>query len=196
MINFLVNETKNTPVYTRDFMDRTPLHDAASWSTDDEDENKKRVECIKLLVALKADINATDIRRETPLHVACKKGSQSLVKCLFDLKADFLVTNIQDFNCLEVAIEAKNDRVVKYLLENERAFELMRNAQNQDTDNTPMRKLIRSMPDMALLILKKCTLTVGVEKSHIHMEIYNYEFFEDQYFIEDWKKGKNRFLFI
>ncbi|CAF3917983.1 unnamed protein product [Rotaria sordida] len=189
LIKFFATEAQNACVHARDFIDRTPLHDAASWSTNDDDENKGRIEFIDILVKLKADINATDIRRDTPLHVACKTGSHMLVKHLLKLKVDLLVTNIQGFNCLEVAIEEGNERVVKYLLEHERGFELMRNAQNEYPDNTPMRKLIRSMPDMAKLIIDECTLTVGAEKSHIHMEIYNYEFLEDWYFIDDWKNG-------
>ena len=184
------NEEQGPSIHLRDFMDRTPLHDAASGSADEGDENNERIECVKLLVKLKADINAIDIRRETPLHLACKVGSRWLVKCLLELKADLLMTNIQGFNCLEVAIEENNGEVVKYLLEHDRVFELMRNAQSQETDYTPMRKLIRLMPDMALLILEKFTLTVGVEKSHIHMKVFSYEFFEDQYLVEDWKKGK------
>ncbi|CAF4891053.1 unnamed protein product [Rotaria sp. Silwood1] len=189
LIKFFATEAQNGRVHARDFIDRTPLHDAASWSTDDDDdENKGRIEFIDILVKLKADINATDIRRDTPLHVACKTGSHILVKHLLKLKVDLLVTNIQGFNCLEVAIEEGNERVVKYLLEHECGFELMRNAQNEYPDNTPMRKLIRSMPDMAKLIIDECTLTVGAAKSHIHMEIYNYEFLEDWYFIDDWKK--------
>lgn len=171
------------------------MHDVASWSTDDEQKDNRRIECIDILVNLKADINAIDIRRETPLHLACKTGSHRLVEHLIKKNADLLMTNIQDFNCLEVAIEAQNERVVKYLLEHDRAFELMRNAQNQDSDYTPMRKLIKLMPDMALLILNKCTLTIAGERSLARMQIYNYEFFEDQYFIEDWKSGKKCFFF-
>ncbi len=195
MINILVLEEPTKAIHIRDSMDQTPLHAAASCSDDDEEEINERIACIDRLVELNADINATDIRQETPLHLACKTGSHLLVKHLVQLKADLLVTNIQGYNCLEVAIEEKNEKVVKYLLEHEHMFELMRNAQSQYTDYTPMRKLIRSMPDMALLVLEKCTLTVGVEKSHIHLKVYNYEFFEDHYLIDDWKKGKNCFCF-
>jgi hypothetical protein len=193
----------------RDSMDRTPLHAAASWSTDNDDDNKKRKECIEFLIDHHADINARDLRRETPLHIACKSGSPESVKCLLEAKADLLVVNIHGLNCLEVAIEEKNEKVVKYLLSHDRVFELMRNAQiEKHLENgistrifpsvkvsTPMRKLIKIMPDMALIMIEKCTITVGAERSHIYNNIYNYEFLEDQYSINDWIKGKNVLYF-
>ncbi len=59
-----------------------------------------------------------------------------------------------------------------------------------------MRKLIKLMPDMALIIIDKCTITVGAERSHLYKNIYNYEFFEDQYSIFDWIKGKNVYFLV
>ncbi|CAF1177495.1 unnamed protein product [Rotaria sp. Silwood1] len=129
IMKLLIEVNRSDGLDARDSMDRTPLHAAASWSAYDDDDNKRRTDCIKLLVDQNADINATDLRRETPLHIACKSGSVSSVKCLLKSKADLLATNIYGLNCLEVAIEEENKPVVKYLLEHDRVFELMRNAQ-------------------------------------------------------------------
>ena len=57
--------------------------------------------------------------------------------------------------------------------------------------DTPMRKLIVSMPDMALQILEKCTKTIGDEKSNVYRKFYDYEFLEDQYVIHQWLQGNS-----
>jgi hypothetical protein len=56
--------------------------------------------------------------------------------------------------------------------------------------DTPMRKLIREMPKMALLMLNKCSIIVGTSEASIHKVIFVYEFLEDQYTINDWEEGK------
>ncbi|CAF4585618.1 unnamed protein product, partial [Rotaria sp. Silwood1] len=88
-------------VHACDVNDHTPLHEAARWSDSDEKENDHRNECIDLLIQKGAKINALNIRRESPLHVACRYGSSSLVKSLMKHGADILLTNIQNYNCLE-----------------------------------------------------------------------------------------------
>ena len=105
-----------------------------------------------------------------------QKWFTSLVRHLKKLKDDLFATNTQDFDCLELAIEARSKRVVKYLLEHDSAFYLMRNAQNNDTLDTPIRKLIISMPGIALLIIEKCTLIVGAERSHVHRKVWVWVF--------------------
>ena len=56
--------------------------------------------------------------------------------------------------------------------------------------NTPMRKLIVSMPDMALKVLDKCVTTVGDEGRKLHEKHFNYEFLEDHFAIRRWCTGK------
>lgn len=55
--------------------------------------------------------------------------------------------------------------------------------------DTPMRKLIISMPDMAYRVLDKCTKTVGNDRSTANENVFDYEFLEDQYSISDWIAG-------
>ena len=75
-----------------------------------------------------AHVDALNIRRDTPLHISCEYGSSQLVTCLLSLGADVLATNVDGYNCREVAIEHENEEVVSFLLKNEKAFDLMRNA--------------------------------------------------------------------
>jgi len=206
------------------------LHEAARWSDSTKDNNQCRKECINRLIKAGADIDALNIRRESPLHIACRFGSPDLVKALLDHGANYLQTNLESYNCLEVAIEEKNDEVVEYLIAQDYIFELMRNAQIYDDNlqpccsfgshrcrtcccipmcrcldkcsfytcrlgldvrqaDTPMRKLIVNMPDMALKVLDKCKTTIGSDKSQVHQEFFDYEFLEDQYAVRRWARG-------
>lgn len=215
----------------QDVDDNTPLHEAARWSDLDENDNIHRIECVDRLINAGADVNALNIQRETPLHVACRYSSSALVKKLLDHRADYLQTNFRGYNCFEVAIEEKNEEVVKYLINHDIIFELMRNAQinrkrfepcctcGNETfresccvpackglqccsyytirvcsdgriADTPMRKLIIKMPDMAYEVLERCTTTIGSEKSQIHQQTFDYEFLEDQYVVDNWAEGK------
>jgi ankyrin repeat protein len=150
-----------------------------------------------------ANVNALNIRLETPLHIACECGSSDLITCLFELGADPFATNIDGFNCLEVAIEENNEEVVRFLVKHDHAFDLMRNAQihrkktswlhsfvHHYEADTPMRKLIREMPKLALLMLDKCSMTVGETETHVHKQIFVYEFLDDQYTVREWAQGK------
>jgi endonuclease YncB( thermonuclease family) len=71
---------------------------------------------------------------------------------------------------------------------------MMRNAQPiKDTDayGTPMRKLIRYMPDVALwMIQEKLTKVVGGENQKLYQEIYDYEFYEDMHLVKQWCNDK------
>ncbi|CAF1436980.1 unnamed protein product [Adineta ricciae] len=185
-----------------DINDWTPLHDASRCSIH-QDDNKERTECIEILVNYgKANINALNIRRETPLHIACEYGSKKLIKRLRKFGADLFATNVQGYNCLEVAIVQQNEDVVKYLLDDENGFDLMRNAQIHEKPSswrslfgkrykvdTPMRKLIRKMPKMALYMLNKCSMTVGQSGTSVFKMILVFELLEDQYTVKDWEEG-------
>ena len=155
-----------------------------------------------------SNINALTIRRETPLHTACAYGFSKLVKQLIEFDCDLFEINVDGYNCLEVAIEANNEEVVRYLIESDDCFHLMRNSQirekkhkwcsllaHQCEVDTPMRKLIRKMPKMALLMLDKCSMIVGVEGTAEHQNIFMYEFLEDKFTVNKWNRGKSSELF-
>lgn len=155
------------------------------------------------------NINALTIRRETPLHIACEYGSSKLVKQLIELDCDLFATNVDDYNCLEVAIEANNEEVVRYLIENNNCFDLMRNSQIREKKraycsllarqcevDTPMRKLIRKMPSMALLVLDKCSMIVHTKGMTVDKSIFMYEFLEDQFIVNKWNRGKSHLYFF
>jgi predicted PolB exonuclease-like 3'-5' exonuclease len=89
-----------------------------------------------------AHVDALNIRRDTPLHIACEYGSSQLATRLLTLGADMLATNVDGYNCLEVAIEHNNEEVVKFLIENENAFDLMRNAQVKEKKSGLLHRFV------------------------------------------------------
>ncbi|UJR12744.1 hypothetical protein I4U23_016918 [Adineta vaga] len=69
------------------------------------------------------------------------------------------------------------------------SFYTCRMGLDRRTADTPMRKMISNMPEMAMAILERCTTTIGSETSKIHRIFFDYEFLEDQYVIRNWAKG-------
>jgi len=194
--------------HVSDINEWTPLHHAAQCSKKADDN--ERPQCIESLVTRgMTNVNALTIRRETPLHIACEYGSSKLVEQLIKFDCDLFATNVDGYNCLEVAIEANNEEVVRHLIENDGCFNLMRNSQIRENKrswcsliarqckvDTPMRKLIRKMPQMASLGLDKCSMIVGTKGTTVHKNIFLYEFLEDQFIVNTWNGGKSfAFLF-
>ncbi|CAF1104808.1 unnamed protein product [Adineta steineri] len=156
-------------------------------------ENDERVEVLKYLIEkVGIEVNAIGGRRLTPLHIACEYGHLDVVKYLVQKGASPTLRNAQLFNCLEISIQKQHEEIVKYLLQRPNWREMMRNAQPieaTDAYDTPMRKLIRYMPDVALwMIEEKLTRKVGGEGQKVSKEIYDYEFHEDMYTVKSWYK--------
>lgn len=97
---FIIYQVKNVDML--DINDHRPLHEAAHWCDSSDEDNKGRIECINRLIKAGAEIDALNIHRESPLHIACRYSSSKLVKNLLNHGANLLQTNIQGYNCLEV----------------------------------------------------------------------------------------------
>jgi hypothetical protein len=97
---------------------------------------------------------------------------------------------------LEIAIVNQRKDIVQELLEHSLWREMMRNAQpieGTEAFDTPMRKLIRYIPDMAIWLIKnKFTQIVGGPGQKIYKTTYDYEFYEDMHKVIDWyTQGRN-----
>jgi ankyrin repeat protein len=158
--------------------------------------------CINCLIENGANVHACNIQGETPLHYASRYGSYKLVQELVNHNADLLLVNINGYNSFEVAINAGREEVIKYFIEHDQIFHMMRNAQlGKDSmelislsylPDTPMRKLIVNMPDMALLVFDKLTTNLNEETSDSDKIVYSYEFLDDEYFVYQWEKSKKK----
>jgi hypothetical protein len=71
----------------------------------------------------------------------------------------------------------------------------MRNAQlidNSEAYDTPMRKLIRYLPEVTIwMIEEKLTRTLGRQGKNVFKKVYDYEFYMDVYQVKQWhRQGK------
>ncbi|CAF0750548.1 unnamed protein product [Adineta steineri] len=180
---------------------RTPLHLAAmrgrllyvEYLIDHGAKVDVRIKVLEYFIeVVHIEVDAISERRRTPLHIASKYGHLDAVQYLIESGASTTLRNAQLFNCLEISIQKQHAEVVKYLLQLPNWREMMRNAQPieaTDAYDTPMRKLIRYMPDVALwMIEEKLTRKVGGEGQKVSKEIYDYEFYEDMYTVKKWYK--------
>ncbi len=151
----------------------------------------EHIEVLKYLIkTVGIEVDAIGDRRLTPLHIACEYGHLDVVKYLIDNGASTTLRNAQIFNCLEISIRQQHQKMVKYLLELPSWRQMMRNAQpieKTDAYDTPMRKLIRYMPDVALwMVEEKLTRRVGGEGQKVFKDVYDYEFYEDAHTVKQW----------
>ncbi len=104
--------------------------------------------------------------------------------------------NNDGYNCLEVAIMKGNHSFVEYIFKLEKSqWEcLMKNAQitkNRTRIHTPMRKLIKYMPDMACIVFHKCITNKEPDENspkNDNKKIieYDFQFLEDHCHVQEW----------
>ncbi|CAF1080228.1 unnamed protein product [Rotaria sordida] len=183
---------------------RTPLHLAAFYG---------HSHIIQELLVLNVNIYVRDNHESTPLHcvarcvgIKCYDGIDASV-CILDMflkyienyrknSFDFLTTiDGLGHNCLETATISRNRPFVEYLLNlnNISLFKnLLRNAQLLDIHNkhidTPLRKLITYMPDLAYRVLDIFITHIGNKHEAQHKIIYDFEFLEDHCYIQQWQQ--------
>lgn len=178
---------------------RTPLHLASL---------NGYIEIVKQLFLLNINVYTRDNQESTPLHCVaqcvgkkCDDGIDASVYILEiflnyiqnSKKNSFdLLTALDGFghNCLETAIISRNRLFVEYLLNlnNIPLFKnLLTNAQILDIHyrhvDTPLRKLVRYMPDLAHRVLDTCITYIGDK----HKIIYDFQFLEDHCSIQQWQ---------
>ncbi|CAF0860571.1 unnamed protein product [Rotaria sp. Silwood1] len=111
-----------------------------------------------------------------------------------------LARDRQGYNCMELAIQANNIPFVKRLFEckTNQWKKLMRNAQLSQNDkyvDTPMRKLVRCMPEIAYQALDKCKMETNFPNEYdqsLCEKQFDFEFLEDHCHIKKWQSGKSR----
>jgi len=73
------------------------------------------VEILKLLLATRADVNAQQRDRKTPLHLAASDGHLEIVKILIENKANVKARDLYKNTPLMCAVVAKHKDVEKFL---------------------------------------------------------------------------------
>ncbi|XP_067655086.1 transient receptor potential cation channel subfamily A member 1 homolog [Haliotis asinina] len=150
----------------------------------------------------------------SPIHLACMKGHLKVVKLLLRKPADVMYKHTGKdcdtdvgLNCLDLAIKYGHKDVARYILNHNYWKEALRNNVTVKKGKriskkivTPMRRLIREMPDLAYDVLDKCITTKIKKEAGKDQDkekdqdkgkgqgktrySYNFEFIDDLY--EDW----------
>ncbi|CAF3449980.1 unnamed protein product [Rotaria sp. Silwood1] len=136
-----------------------PIHCAAE---------RGRYNSVQVLIENRSPIDPVDKNQQIPLHLAARNGHSEVVKLLLKNGAIINKRTTNGDNCLDLAISSNQHNVAEILVNNRDWELILRNAQyDKQTDNwdTPLRKLIRKMPDIALIVLNKCCIVITKNKS-------------------------------
>ncbi|KAI3381682.1 hypothetical protein SNEBB_004577 [Seison nebaliae] len=127
------------------------------WTAIDCAAAMGNLECIRLLLKYNSPINPLDKLQLTPLHLASKNGHLECVKLLMKNGASVDVNDYVNYNCLDYAILNNHENVVDFIIESDEWFKALKSSQkiNKEIVNTPLRQLIRKMPDSAKKVLDR-----------------------------------------
>nr|UPO70950.1 sTRP5 [Mesobuthus martensii] len=155
------------------------------------------------LILLKAGspIDPLDKAKTTPLHLAASRGHAKVVEMLLHFGAKIGQLDAEHNNCLDIAIRTNQREVALKIINNKNWKEALRNSTDSrkyGIHQTPLRKLIRQMPDVAEIVFNKFITDNGYSSEHPKFnKYYNYEFLDDMFvapsYFED--QGSKEFLF-
>jgi ankyrin repeat protein len=112
------------------------LADATGWAALHYAAESGSLECVKLLIEHKAEVDATTDNMETPLHFAAQNNFYHIVKLLIENKADINAKTNLNETALFVATEYNHPDIVDLLAEN--IYQLETKAlYNMPIDNLP-----------------------------------------------------------
>ncbi|GAB1607428.1 transient receptor potential cation channel subfamily A member 1 homolog [Argonauta hians] len=137
-------------------------------------------------------VDPADKSKTTPLHLASRNGHQRMVQLLLERNASVSQRDSDGKNCLDLAIENNNSDIAMLIVSNPRWEEAM---QNETLDlktgyrQTPMRKLIRKMPEVAEKVLNQCLSCSGCPDNRDYSITFQYKYLDDTY--TDWRTPKN-----
>lgn len=189
IVQLLINQGAN--VWSCDMNDSTPLHQAAEHN---------RYHCVEILLHHRASINQYDGKHYTPLHRASQYGHWKIVRLLLNYNADVHLINSDGYNSLEIAIINNHHLTAQEFLKHKTWLKSLRNSQIEmisETNSrkyedlsTPLRKLIRYMPNEAEEVFTRSMTEIGGSEDYSYKIIFNYELLEDQLAIFKWKQGR------
>ncbi|CAF1140837.1 unnamed protein product, partial [Rotaria sordida] len=157
IIKLLIEQ--NCDLQARNLISWLPIHCAAE---------RGRYNSVRVLIENHSPIDPVDKNQQTPLHLAARNGHSEVVKLLLKNNAKIYKRTTNGDNCLDLAISLNHYNVAEILVNNRDWELILRNAQyDKQTKywDTPLRKLIRKMPDIALIVLDKCCRVITKNKN-------------------------------
>ncbi|XP_048241956.1 transient receptor potential cation channel subfamily A member 1 homolog isoform X2 [Haliotis rufescens] len=145
-----------------------------------------------------------DLHHKTsPLNLACKNGHLRVVKLLLENDGDVNVKDERGLNCLDLAVDNKHRDVARHIIRSTQWKDALKNSvkaskgsctcelscacvkKSKNRVDTPMRRLIKKMPDVAYEVLDKCIDSTSTSKQPLS----DYQFIDDLY--ESWISTDN-----
>uniref|UniRef100_T1ILR7 Ion transport domain-containing protein n=1 Tax=Strigamia maritima TaxID=126957 RepID=T1ILR7_STRMM len=143
------------------------------------------IKTVRVLLAADSPIDPPEKIKITPLHLAAGRGHAEVVKLLIQWGARVNRLDDNGRNSLEVAIEHSHKNVAMVIIQSDYWREALSNETiNPKTGfrDTPMRMLIRKLPDVAEKVFFRCTSTNKFGTEHQAFTVtFNYEFLDDMY---------------
>ncbi|KAG0411587.1 hypothetical protein HPB47_011259 [Ixodes persulcatus] len=181
VVREIVNHDKRL-VKEVDVQWNTPLHAAANGGFN---------ETAGVLVEAGAALEAKNYYERTPVSMACQNGDSDTVATLLGAGAsvhsvDNMKVRITQSYHQQFNVSQRNvGNVVEALLKSSFWKELLRNATDSEqhgVHQTPLRKLIRFMPDLAELVFENCVVEESASNEDPnHSVTYHYEFLDDSF---------------
>ncbi|XP_019859938.1 PREDICTED: transient receptor potential cation channel subfamily A member 1 homolog [Amphimedon queenslandica] len=152
---------------------------------------------VELLLEHKANINCIDQNEYTALHIACVKGHTKIIKLLLDHEADVKKCDKEGLNPLEVAVKKGQKNAAMAIVNSAKWQNALRkytggdnrdkstgiscccNYRKTDQFTTPMRRIIKKMPDVAKVVFDLCCKSEAPQYHPDHEITFNYEFLDD-----------------
>ncbi|XP_061171192.1 transient receptor potential cation channel subfamily A member 1 homolog isoform X1 [Saccostrea echinata] len=161
------------------------------WTPLDCAAAKGWLKTVKCLLDADAQVDPMDKTKTTPLHLASRYGHADVVKCLLEHNANVSQRDTDGNNCLDLAIDNNKTDVASVIINSDKWEEAMRNETPDIATGlrtTPMRKLIKKMPDVAEEAFLRCMTTNNKNPEHPDYKCtFNYEFLDDTY--SNWTEG-------
>ncbi|XP_071957076.1 transient receptor potential cation channel subfamily A member 1-like isoform X2 [Antedon mediterranea] len=156
------------------------------WTPLDCAANNGWTKTAEVLLEADCSVDPIDKAKTTPLHLACKNGHLEMVKLLLEWKASVSCKDIENKNCLDLAIENSRKDVAMAIVNSDSWRDALRTEHKHPVYNwrtTPMRKLIKRMPEVAELVFSKCSISNDKPPEHPDYRIdFDYEFLDDMFF--------------
>lgn len=157
IVKILLEE--NCDIQSRNMISWLPIHCAAEHG---------RYNSLRVLIENHSPIDPVDKNQQTPLHLAARNGHSEIVKFLLKQGAEIDKRTSNGDNCLDLAIAGNHHSVAETLINHRDWESILRNASFDEQHKrweTPLRKLIRRMPDIALIVLNKSCKVVTLTKN-------------------------------